>query len=167
MYSLSAMLGVGVLGMVCLLLVLVLVYAEGVALTAVVERISELEAAGEREPSIPFTASLLWILVLVSAPVTTGGVLYLWFFQPWVLSGVPAQLRAGIFTGVGGLRLCAPLAIHRDRRRLAAVEEWTPSRLYYGVVIALVGDVLALVYLLKRGRIKHQNGTEEQFGQRT
>jgi hypothetical protein len=167
MYSLSVMLGVGVLGLVCTLLLLVLVYAEGVALTAVVERINELESVGEQERSIPFAASLLWILVLVSAPVTTGGVLYLWFFQPWALSGVPAQLRTGIFAGVGGLRLCAPLAIHQDRRRLADIEGWTPSRLYYAVVIALVGDVLALVYLLKRGRIERQSSTEDQFGQRT
>lgn len=49
------------------------------------------------------------------------------------------------------LSLMVPVAVYFDRRFLAFVSEWQPSRLYYLMVVPVsVSTILAIVYIYKR-----------------
>ena len=102
------------------------------------------------------TASENWWLVLLLEVV--AGLVFItgvgaWLLDPLSLGGVvggPGTLSYVVF--VIPLHVLAPAAVYFDRRYVAAVSGWTPSRLYYLTFVTGLGDLLAIVYLLQRHR---------------
>ncbi|MGB9964828.1 hypothetical protein [Halobacterium hubeiense] len=50
------------------------------------------------------------------------------------------------------LALCSPVFVYFDRQYLAAEAAWTPSALYYLMVVPAVAPFLALAYVYRRHR---------------
>lgn len=90
-----------------------------------------------------------WVLVAVS-PV--------WFLCLLALSLLSTALRSPIFSGITypmvlvGLLLLAlcPVGVHFDRKYVAAVADWRPSLAYYLTFAAMVGVLLAALYVYER-----------------
>jgi len=68
---------------------------------------------------------------------------------PDVFSMLP--LLAVILVGFA-LALCSPAFVHFDRQYLAAERSWTPSVLYYVMVVPAVAPFVAAAYVYQRHR---------------
>lgn len=118
--------------------------------------------ADQRQP----TASGRWWLVLLLEVV--AGLLFVTGVGGWLIEGVFQLVVAPPVGSPGGvpggsqtlsyvifvipLHVLAPAAVYFDRKYVAAVSEWTPSRLYYLAFVTGLGDLLAIVYLFQRHR---------------
>jgi hypothetical protein len=48
------------------------------------------------------------------------------------------------------LALCSPVFVHLDKQYLVATSEWTPSALYYLMVVPAVAPLVAAAYVYRR-----------------
>lgn len=112
---------------------------------------------GQKRPA----ANGKWWLVLLVEVV--AGLVFVTGVGAWLIEGGfqlvgssggvlggPQTLSYVIF--VIPLHVLAPAAVYFDRKYVATVSEWTPSRLYYLTFVTGLGDMLAIVYLLQRHR---------------
>lgn len=110
----------------------------------------------------PATSGKWWLVLLFEV---VAGLVFVTGVGAWVIDvgfrlapgPVASQVAGGPVAAsyivfVIPLHLLAPAAVYFDRKYVAAVSEWTPSRLYYLTFVTGLGDVLAVVYLLQRHR---------------
>lgn len=111
---------------------------------------------GQNRPS---TSEKWWLVLLFEV---VAGLLFVTGVGAWLIGGVFQLLGSpGILGGpqtlsyvifVIPLHILAPAAVYFDRKYVATVSEWTPSRLYYLTFVTGLGDILAIVYLFQRHR---------------
>lgn len=102
-------------------------------------------------------SSKWWIpifLLALNLPVTVALFAVLELLLPYLVleSGSPYQYIIYSLIAFGWLlTFISPIAVYFDRQYLAAVSEWTPSKLYYLMIIPfLVNVILAIVYSYQR-----------------
>jgi len=100
-----------------------------------------------------------WWLGLLIAPLASlsGFIFGFWYgvvaatSQPPVLIGMLASL-----TELGGIALAifvSPILLYLDQKYIKSVSQWSPSKLYYLVVIPYVSIIVSAVYLYNRRSI--------------
>ncbi|WP_152040869.1 hypothetical protein [Salinigranum salinum] len=105
------------------------------------------------------TGSDRWWLVLLAIPLVFLCWLSLSIVGLGIAPHVPLRLTSLVVDVQGALvvasfalSLLAPFVVHHDRRHVAARTAWTPSVLYYLVVVPLVNVLVATLYLWRRHR---------------
>jgi hypothetical protein len=105
------------------------------------------------------TDSDRWWLVLLAIPL----VFLCWLslsvvglgiapYVPLQLTGLVVEVQGALVVASFALSFLAPFVVHHDRRHVAARTPWTPSVLYYLVVVPLVNVLVATLYLWRRHR---------------
>lgn len=102
-------------------------------------------------------SSKWWIpifLLALTLPVAFALFIVVELLTPYLVmeSGSPHQYIFYALIALGWLlTFISPLAVHFDRKYVASVSEWTPSKLYYLMIIpSLVNVILAIAYSYNR-----------------
>ena len=101
----------------------------------------------------PSGSSKWWILIFLLAlnlPVALALFIVLELLTPYLVmeSGSPYQYIFYLLIALGWLlTFISPVAVYFDRQYVASVSEWTPSKLYYLMIIpSIVNVILAIAY---------------------
>ncbi|MUV60432.1 hypothetical protein [Halobacterium sp. CBA1126] len=88
-----------------------------------------------------------WVPIAVLAATLPVAVVFSAVLPPDVFAMLP--VAAVVLVGLA-LALCSPAFVYFDRQYLAAEAAWTPSALYYLMVVPAVAPFLALAYVYRR-----------------
>lgn len=102
-------------------------------------------------PSEPAVSQYWWLVLLIAPLVHVIGITGVFDLGVALLPNLFADVLGFLFVLLSfGLWLLQIVAVYYDRRYVTTVSDWSPSVVYYLVVVFPIGILIAIIYLYER-----------------